>query len=121
MQHCNKHCARSDYTRALLLLSCAVSRAAPRLVLSVPSAVCCLAHPHTHTHCLLSGAHTHTDAVVINSYQLLKSINPSIELVTELMMPQSVSFLSATTPVRGVDYRYLHLVSPAYVSGSGEA
>lgn len=60
------------------------------------------------------------DAVVVNRYQLLKGINPSIDLVTEMMLPQSVSFLSPTTPVRGVDHRYLHLLSPAYISGSGE-
>jgi hypothetical protein len=59
------------------------------------------------------------DAVVVNRYQLLKGLNPSIDLVTEMMMPQSVSFLASTTPVRGVDHRYLHLLSPAYISGSG--
>lgn len=60
------------------------------------------------------------DAVVVNRYQLLKSINPSIELVVEMMLPQNVAYLAATTPVPGVDHKYLHLLSPAYISGSGE-
>jgi hypothetical protein len=60
------------------------------------------------------------DAVVVNRYQLLRSINPSIELVVEMMLPQNVAYLSPTTPVPGVHHKYLHLLSPAYISGCGE-
>lgn len=60
------------------------------------------------------------DASVINRYQLLKSLNPNIELVVEMMLPSSMTYLAPRTPVRGVDHRYLHLLAPAYIAGSGE-
>lgn len=59
------------------------------------------------------------DALVINRYQLLKSLNPNIELVAEIMLPHNMVYLSPMTPVRGINSKYLHLLAPAYVSGSG--
>lgn len=56
---------------------------------------------------------------MLNTYQLLRSLNPDIELLAELMLPSNMAYLSATPPVPGVDHKYLHLMSPAYVSGSG--
>jgi len=59
------------------------------------------------------------DALVINRYQLLKSLNPHIELVAEIMLPHNMVYLAPMTPVRGINNKYLHLLAPAYVSGSG--
>lgn len=58
--------------------------------------------------------------MVVNRYQLLRSINPAMELVAEMMLPANVSYLSPTTPMPGVNHKYLHLLSPAYISGCGE-
>lgn len=60
-----------------------------------------------------------TDAMVLNRYQLLKILNPDIHLVTEMMLPQNMAYLAPMSPVRGVHQRFLHLLSPAYISGSG--
>jgi hypothetical protein len=57
--------------------------------------------------------------MVVNRYQLLKSINPDIEMVTEMMLTQNMAYLAPTVPVHGVQHKYMHLLSPAYISGSG--
>lgn len=57
--------------------------------------------------------------MVVNRYQLLKSINPDIEMVAEMMLTQNMSYLAPTVPVHGVQHKHMHLLSPAYISGAG--
>lgn len=62
----------------------------------------------------------HTDALVIHTYQVLKSLNPHMEVVAELMLSQNLPLLAPTTTLCGMaDSSYPHLLSTAYISGSG--
>lgn len=62
---------------------------------------------------------SNADALVIHMYQLLRSLNPAIELVTEMMLPRDMAYLAPSTPVRGVDHAIQYLLAPAYMSGAG--
>lgn len=59
------------------------------------------------------------DAHVINVYQLLKSLNPGMEVSAEVMLPQNMSFMAPTPPACDTLSSRPHLLSPAYMSGSG--
>lgn len=56
--------------------------------------------------------------MIIHMYQLLHSLNPNMQLVAELMLPQNMAYLAPTTPLRGVQQRQQVMLSPAFVSGS---
>jgi hypothetical protein len=51
--------------------------------------------------------------MVIHTYQLLKSLNPVMELVSEMMLPRNMAFLAPTRPMQGIDPRYAYLLAPA--------
>lgn len=53
-------------------------------------------------------------------FQLLKGLNPDMHLLEELMLPQSMTYLASASLIPDVDSRQLHLLSPAYISGSGK-
>lgn len=63
---------------------------------------------------------TASDAHVINIYQLLKGLNPDMEVLTEVMLPHDMAFMTASPPMCDALSSHPHLLSPAYVSGSGE-
>eukprot|EP00775_Hariotina_reticulata_P006540 gene6540-6766_t len=59
-----------------------------------------------------------TDAMVLNIYQLLKSLNPDMQMFTQLIMPQSLAYLSPTICLRGLQKEQHMLLAPSYMSGS---
>ena len=52
--------------------------------------------------------------------QLLKSLNPEMQVVMEVMLPQSIAFLTPTPPRCDALNSHPHLMAPAYIMGSGE-
>jgi hypothetical protein len=56
--------------------------------------------------------------MVLNLYQLLKSLNPDMQLITELIMPQSLAYLAPTVCLRGLQKEQQMLLAPSYMSGS---
>jgi hypothetical protein len=60
------------------------------------------------------------DAHVINIYQLLKSLNPDMEVLTEVMLSSDMAYLTPSPPMCDALSSHPHLLSPAYMSGSGE-
>jgi hypothetical protein len=60
------------------------------------------------------------DAHVINVYQLLKSLNPDMEVLTEVMLASDMAFMTPSPPMCDALSSHPHLLSPAFVSGSGE-
>jgi len=58
--------------------------------------------------------------MVVHAYQLLKSLNPNMQLLAEVMLPQDMVYLDAVAPTLGVPSKHVHLMSSAYISGSGK-
>lgn len=58
------------------------------------------------------------DAMVIHMYQLLRSLNPHMVLVAELMLPQNMAYLAPMVPLRSVPRQQQVMLSPAFISGS---
>jgi hypothetical protein len=56
------------------------------------------------------------DADVIFAHQKLRTLNPSVDVLTELMVPGNMAFLGATQPLHGVGAA-APLLLPAYASG----
>jgi hypothetical protein len=60
------------------------------------------------------------DSQVISAFQLLKSLNPQMQVLTEVMLPHSMAFLTPTPPRADALDSRPHLLAPAYICGSGE-
>lgn len=58
------------------------------------------------------------DAMVIHMYQLLRSLNPHMQPVLELMLPQNLAYLAPTVPLKGVPRQQQLMLSPASLAGS---
>jgi hypothetical protein len=56
--------------------------------------------------------------MVLSIFQLLRSLNPSMQVMTELILPQNMGYLMPVAPLRSVPSRRQPLLSPAYISGA---
>jgi hypothetical protein len=56
--------------------------------------------------------------MVLSIFQLLRSLNPSMQVMTELILPQNMGYLMPVAPLRSVPQRRQPLLSPAYISGA---
>jgi hypothetical protein len=56
--------------------------------------------------------------MVLSIFQLLRSLNPAMQVMTELILPQNMGYLMPVAPLRSVPSRRQPLLSPAYISGA---
>jgi hypothetical protein len=60
------------------------------------------------------------DSQVVSAFQLLKGLNPQMDVLTEVLLPQSIALLTPTPPRADALASRPHLLAPAYICGSGE-
>jgi hypothetical protein len=62
------------------------------------------------------------DAKVIATYHLLKTLDPNMQVLSELMLPYNMAYLlPAPTPLLGDPHSsQAHLLTPAWMTGSGD-
>jgi hypothetical protein len=56
--------------------------------------------------------------MVLSIFQLLRSLNPKMQVMTELILPQNMGYLMPVAPLRSVPSRRQPLLSPAFISGA---
>lgn len=61
---------------------------------------------------------SYADAMVLSIFQLLRNINPGMQIITELILPQNMAYLAPMAPLSCVSKRQQVLLSPAFISGS---